>query len=327
MKKSIIKIVKNILKPYWSIYQLMYMFYYDGYRYIRYSGVFSKKSSPSLRALVTKRYHMIEKGLALPEPRPGFGKENVELLCKLTHELQKKKPNSNEILLTIDALESYRDFNLNNNILPDKHVIEIIDRIRESGVSRSGNAVRECGGGDSHQQYSLDLLMTRRSVRDFLVEEIVPDFILENAVRAAQQAPAVCNRQAGRIHLIKNTEMKKNALSFQNGNRGFGETASVIAIVTVDQAEMLEPTERYQHWIDGGMFAQNFLLAIHAQGYGACPLNWSAKVGADRAIRKKLGFIKKTESIIMLIAIGALKSSYKVARSERRPIDEVMKIY
>jgi len=54
-------------------------------------------------------------------------------------------------------------------------------------------------------------------------------------------------------------------------------------------------------------------------------LNWSASVAKDRGIRKALGFVPDAEAIIMLVAIGAVKDNYLVARSERRPVLDVMK--
>jgi len=119
--------------------------------------------------------------------------------------------------------------------------------------------------------------------------------------------------------------LKQQMLACQNGNRGFGDTAPVVALVTVDLRNFLDASERYQGWIDGGLFAMNLLLGIHAQGYGACCLNWSALPAQDKAVRG-LGVIPPHESIIMMIAIGGLREKFKVARSPRRGIESVMKI-
>src|SRR5438874_2298083 len=49
---------------------------YDFVRVVRYSSAVSTGNSrEKLAALITMAYHGIEKGLALPAPRPGFGKE------------------------------------------------------------------------------------------------------------------------------------------------------------------------------------------------------------------------------------------------------------
>ena len=298
---------------------------YDARRFVRNSGTFRKRSYvPSLGALITKQYHRIEKGLALPKPRPGFGEAGIRELCSLIAQARMDGTCRLEVALAVDALAGYRAFNLAHGINPQSWLENAIESARSDGVVLSGTPVRRVSTKPVPPD-ALAAIISRTSVRDFS-DAAVPDAVLINAVRAAQHAPCVCNRQSGRIHLIKDPALRSAALSYQNGNRGFGELAPVVAIVTVDQSEMLEATERYQHWIDGGMFAQNFLLGIHVQGYGACPLNWSATPAKDKAIRRALGFITDAESIIMLVAIGAVKAEYEVARSERRPIEQVVNI-
>lgn len=301
---------------------------YDVRRFIRHSGLLRKsKHPPSMAALITKQYHRIEKGLALPQPRAGFGESGIQELCMLVQDGLRQGVCRSEIVLAVDALIGYRDFNLSHGISPFPWLDATIRLAADSGVTITGTPTRPGAALPAPRTGNpgLDMIVGRVSVRDFS-DTYVPDVVLEQAVLAAQHAPCVCNRQSGRIHLLRSEAAKKIALAHQNGNRGFGHTASVIAVVTVDQAEMLEPTERYQHWIDGGMFAQNFLLGLHAQGYGTCPLNWSSSVAKDRQIRKALPFLPASETIIMLVAIGALKNEYQVARSARRPLSEVMKI-
>lgn len=324
-RESIVRPLRKRLRM-WA--DLAKVITYDAQRFVRHSGLLRKsKHPPSMAALITKQYHRIEKGLALPQPRAGFGESGIHELCMLIQEGLRKQTCRPEITLAVDALVGYRDFNLSHGIAPFPWLDATIKLAVDSGIAVTGTPVRPAATHPSLPTGNpgLDMIVGRTSVRDFS-DAHVPDAVLEQAVLAAQHAPCVCNRQSGRIHLLRDEAARKTALAHQNGNRGFGHTASVIAVVTVDQAEMLEPTERYQHWIDGGMFAQNFLLGLHAQGYGACPLNWSSSVAKDRQIRKALSFLPASETIIMLIAIGSLKSDYHVARSARRQLSEVMKI-
>lgn len=301
---------------------------YDAQRFIQQSGVRRKTSHPpALAALITKQYHRIEKGLALPEPRPGFGESGIKELCVLVQEAVDRQICGNEVTLAVGALIGYTEFNLRHGIAQPTWIEAAVRAAADAGIVPSGSPTKNsaCLADSATGHAGVDMIISRVSVRNFSQAD-VPDDVLERAVRAAQHAPCVCNRQAGRVHLIRDPSFKKVALAHQNGNRGFGQTAAVIAVVTADQSEMLEATERYQHWIDGGMFAQNFLLGVHAQGYGACPLNWSSSTAKDRSIRSALPFLGPSESIIMLIAVGSLKEDYQVARSARRPLSEVMKI-
>lgn len=305
------------------VYGYLKVFVYDTYRFVRHSGTLRTRThAPSRGALMTKYYHMVEKGLALPQPRPGFGLEVTADLARQMRAAVEDGVCQREIALSADALDSYAAFNERNAASTNESVVSILDHVRGLGISPTGGATKvppRAGNAESH----LEFLRSRVSVRKFSAEAVPHEVLLE-AVRAAQYAPCVCNRQAARVYFLTGTDEKARALHFQNGNRGFGSDAPVIAIITVDLAELIEPTERYQHWIDGGLFAENFLLAIHAQGYGACALNWSAPIKKDIGIRK-LGYIPASESIIMMVAIGAVDETASVARSERRPLADVVK--
>ncbi|MFL9710285.1 nitroreductase family protein [Methylobacillus sp. Pita1] len=322
-KKLIPAQLKSILKPWIIPFQFLKVSAYDVYRFLRYSGIHwrTSKSEVSLGAQITKCYHIIEKGLALPEPRPGFGKEAIKNLCAQLEYAINNNICANEVTLAMDALHGYADFNAGSGIKASEHINRVLDLAERKGFNITGKPVKEPERLSDVGTDYIKFITSRVSVRNFS-NESVPEVVLENAVKAAQHAPCVCNRQAGRIYLLRGEEEKHRALALQNGNRGFGSEASVIAIIAMDISEMLEPTERYQHWIDGGMFAQNFLLGIHAQGYGACPLNWSSSIGNDLKLRK-LGYVKPEEVVIMMVAVGRLKGEYKVARSERKLLDNI----
>nr|WP_246870418.1 nitroreductase family protein [Novosphingobium sp. SG707] len=167
-------------------------------------------------------------------------------------------------------------------------------------------------------------MTSRHSVRHFS-DAPVPDEVLTAAARAAQAAPCVCNRQASRVTFARDPQIRSKLLSCQNGNRGFGDTAPIVALITTDLRSFMEPSERYQAWIDGGLFAENLLLAFHAMGYGACPLNWSAMPGQDRQLRA-LDIVPESEQVIMMVAIGAPHEQSRVARSQRYDVRDVMRL-
>lgn len=313
--------MKTFLK---YVYGYLKVFTYDTYRFIRYSGVLRKHTfAPSRGAQITKYYHMVEKGLALPSPRPGFGEQALRDLCAQVNSAIQDGVCRNEVNLAIDAISGYNRFNEGNGVPVSPWIAQTLKNAGDRRPDQTGAPVKSAAAYPKDPDRGLEFIGSRVSVRHFSGAQ-VPEEVLLKAARAAQAAPCVCNRQASRIYFLRDLEKKKAALSFQKGNRGFGDTAAVIAIITVDLAEMLEPTERYQHWIDGGLFAQNFLLGIHAQGYGACPLNWSSPISCDIGIRK-LGYIPGSESIIMMVAVGGLVEDCKVARSERRPLQDVVK--
>lgn len=315
--------VKRAARSVVNEFELMAAYAYDYRRFSKLSGMANKyKDDRSRGALITKYYHMIEKGMALPEPRHGFGRQAFHDLCLMLRSAIQDDVCHHEVQLAIDALAGYRDFNIDGGVENPPWIEETIAFAEARGVAITGYPTMERRSSTVAPNDHLSFITSRSSVRDF-AHEPVPAIILERAVQAAQAAPCVCNRQASKVYFVTEPEMKRKVLACQNGNRGFGESTPVVAIITVDQAQFLEPSERYQGWIDGGMFAMNLLLGVHAQGYGACALNWSALPAQDRSLRR-LGLYLNSENVVMLIAIGALKERYKIARSARQPPTAVL---
>lgn len=323
LKKMIPVRIKRWLRSRLNDILLIQAIFYDYYRFRIHSGVFRRHQDEASRgALITKYYHMIEKGLALPSPRPKFGLQAIHDLCKLVEQAMRDGVCSREVILAVDAIEGWRAFNSANGVETPAWAESLLQEAMQAGMTISGSPIKSLAAERREEPDYLGFIVSRTSVRNFS-DASVPRQVLENAVRAAQAAPCVCNRQAGNIYFVTDPAKKKAVLACQNGNRGFGESTPVVAIITVDLQQFVEPSERYQGWIDGGMFAMNFLLGIHAQGYGACALNWSALPEQDKRLRKE-GVIPEAESVIMMVAVGGLKESFSVARSARRPTDDVI---
>ena len=147
--------------------------------------------------------------------------------------------------------------------------------------------------------------------------------LIERAVRMAQRTPSVCNRQPWKAYAFTDPEQRKNLLSFQNGNRGFGDGAAQLLVVTSDLQHFTSVGERYQGWIDGGLFAMSLVHALHALGLGACMLNWSVTRETDAAMRAAAG-IPDSELVIMMVAVGHLPERLRVAFSARKPLSDVL---
>src|SRR3546814_11150576 len=83
----------------------------------------------------------------------------------------------------------------------------------------------------------------------------VPSAVIEEAVELALHSPSVCDRQASYVYCLQSREIIDRALSLQNGNRGFGHEIPCLLILCTDLSAFDTAGERYQHWIDGGMFS------------------------------------------------------------------------
>ncbi|PVB60723.1 nitroreductase [Labrenzia sp. 011] len=159
----------------------------------------------------------------------------------------------------------------------------------------------------------------RHSIRTYEKGE-VPLASIENAVRAAQQSPSSCNRQTCRAYVFTDSEAVQKVLSLQNGNRGFGDQLGGVAIITSNLSHWENAHERYQAWVDGGMFAMSFVYGLHAEGLGSVMLNWSVTHDQDEKLRK-LACLPESDLVITMVGFGLLPKELKVPVSQRKPLD------
>lgn len=304
---------------------------YDINHHLKYS--FSERKlgtkKEHLKYYLTKHYHIIEKGLALPHPRPGFGQPKIINLLNKTKQYESLYGTDQLTLSIRKTLTAYINFNQKVNYqLPNKLEVNIIQFINSS-IENPDYSISTGGLKKIHKELSTkidleqyrDFSCTRVSVRDFSDEE-VSDSTIQSIINIAQSTPSVCNRQAWMAHYYSDKTEIRKILSYQNGNTGFTDTINKLIIITAD-IRGFTSFEMKQPYIDGGLFSMNILLAIHAAGLGACPLNTCYPLYLERKV-KKISGIADNEKLIMMIAVGKLKDSFEVAFSTRNPLQEVL---
>lgn len=327
---SPLKQIKARLRPLWrkpkAVLRLMRSAAHDYLVFRRHSGAVNKADLQVQSAQIVKYYHMIEKGLALPEPQPGFGHDPVNGLSIMVTKRLRAGDTSPHIVEALEALAAYQAFNERVGGETPRCVGETLALAASTLPRSEAAAIKQIKRSALLQAINFDaeaFFGSRFSVRQFAATPIDPGKI-QFAARMAQTAPSACNRQAGRVHIVNDPKMRNRYLQFQNGNRGFGDTMGALAVITVDLRAFVEPEERFQGWVDGGLFAMAFILGLHARGLGTCCLNWSAPASKDVAFHR-MSKIPEYESIIMFLAIGELREEFQVARSPRKPLSEILK--
>lgn len=331
---AIVKKLKNKLRRFANLLRYEYSFHREGFldlkRYRTFSYVKTAKNFQNIEAEIIRTYHVIEKGLGMPEFRFGFGKESVKHLFETLGIAFERFPESykgnQQVKAAHCVLHSY--FNVHRHQsqekylkdLPSLSVLEDVGEVEsEGGVSFLKELALE------EREILGDLIMTRRSARNFEVTRIPEISTIERAVQVAQSAPSVCNRQSGRVHCYFGKDVT-TILECQNGNRGFGQTVPCVLVVTSDLKTFRGIIERNQAWIDGGMFAMNLLLGLHSVGLGAVALNWSVKNVQDEQLRV-IGNVPEHERVIMMIACGYSSSNAVSPVSWRRNLCDVLQIH
>lgn len=178
--------------------------------------------------------HTIEKGMALPKIRKGFGKEKIKKILELMDKyisIQNSEYDQEAFDYAYAILEKYID-----NAAENECDISFIDLNKYQSYKK--NQIEFCGTEifDSQKLLSQidsmnfeEFAKNRHSVRDFAVGT-VDESIIRKAVELAQTAPSACNRQSTRVHYIQNRDICKNVLDLQGGAKG--HTVSSVIVLT-----------------------------------------------------------------------------------------------
>ena len=316
-----IKIIKDLKE----LFELPFNFFNDFYRYAKHASIGYTGSDKSvLLYLIIKDYHRIEKGMALPEPRLGFGLPVIKRLQVLLDKYVALYGHNNHTLCAVKAITCYRLFHESVNYNLSQESLSIIEKIEslsssdiEAGVIlRTKEDIFKFSGTGFY-----DFSRSRCSLRNFTGDKVGAELV-KASVRIAQTAPSVCNRQAIKAYYYNDKTRIAEILATQNGNAGFGQTCGGVIMVTADLMAFEGSGERNQAFVDGGLFLMALLYGLHENRVGACALNWSAKSKQDKKLRRLTG-LHNSEVVISLIGVGIPKPELLVACSPRTDIEMV----
>ncbi|MGV7121198.1 nitroreductase family protein [Sphingopyxis sp. 550A] len=314
---SFINFAKDVLRPFRDIASAGLGFLYDYARFYRYAGWRRTDRSTVRDYKAVKIYHRLEKSLSFRERR---GQSGIGAAQDLVRHLEKGGRAGSGFTfhekIGFKVLGDYVDSA--NAPISDQRIVAFRDRHAAEALDIGG--VRDLSADQLASGRLADpesFFRSRASVRDFSPAPVPLD-VVEEAVSLALHSPSVCNRQASYVYCLRSREIIDRALSLQNGNRGFGHEVPCLLIICSDLTAFDAAGERYQHWIDGGMFSMSLVWALHALGYASCCLNWSKTPGDDRKIRKLLP-VRPEHSIMMMLAVGLPNENIKTCYSARKP--------
>jgi len=288
--------------------------------------VYNDSEAEKVKRDLTLAYHIVEKGLTMPVPRPGFGKPVVLGLINTVLKYQKLSLPTNEMEFrqSVSVLKEYKEFHEQINFQLDKEVVEkfeLLENLFKKVVGLKQIKIsREDYFHDKDQPFDL-FCRSRYSVRNFTSQEI-PLPVLYDCIELAQKSPSFCNRQPNRVHIVKSPGKKKQILEIQNGNRGFGHLAETLIVITSVISTTKDIHERNENHLNGGLFIMTLLNALHFNSIGACSLNWSVSNDKDLKLREILD-IPENEVALMIIACGYVPDNFSIASSPRKSAKEI----
>ena len=324
--------IRNVIRGVVRRIRLIREYLYDYHRMVRHSSAVNwGDNREKLRALIVIRYHGIEKGLSLPQPRPGFGRDKIAQLIEMMQTYVSDYGADHTIATALNALGAYMDFNGKAGTR-DESLGRKIEELKrraaefpkpECDLTAGCRELTQAAVRDAGQAPFERFMESRYTVRQFSDEPVDPE-VLRAAIKVAQKTPSVCNRQPWRAWAVNDPAKIKKILDLGGGARGFEDQMKVLLIVTSDLACFQSPGERNQCWIDGGMFGMALIQSLHAQGLASCCMNWSKTQDIDSHLRRLVA-IPDAESIIFLLGVGYPREEFLVAASSRKPLDEVLR--
>lgn len=323
---TFLKSKKNIVDSYRN---LILAYKYDLNRYFKHSASKGFNSETKLIGKIIKDYHVVEKGLTMPEPRMGFGKLLVMSLINDCITFILKHGNEEEQLVhAIGVVFEYEEFHHRYKYKLDDDILSRIKDLRAK-AGKLNNCEQRVLNKDEYFSRSgnsfLEFSESRSSVRNYTTEEI-PLELMHKVINLARNTPSACNRQTARVQLYTDKDEINRILEAQGGNRGFGHLANKLIVITAELGVFSRPLERNQAFIDGGMYAMNLLYALHYYKIGACILNCSTSPEKDLRLRSLCYDTKDSEVFIAMISCGIPPSEFSVPASRRYAIDQISNI-
>lgn len=301
---------------------------YDMKLFYRHSATMNRQSPAKLEGRIVMAYHIIEKGLTMPETRFGFGKGKLlELITLCSAYIDKYGLQNAQLIHGVEVVMEYEKFHQKSAYELDGSVTKAIETLKTKAKDIAPSEQKELTSKEyfsSTGQSFPAFARSRLSVRNYSASDLSVETI-KTAVDLARTTPSACNRQTARVYVFTEKNQIDKILELQGGNRGFGHLANKLIVITAELGVFADSSERYQAWIDGGMFAMNLLYALHSQEVAACILNCSHTAKKDKKMRNVCP-VKESEVYIAMISCGYAPESFKVALSPRKPLDEYLTI-
>lgn len=316
---------KKVVYFFYNIYRSIFNAIYDYKRFYIYSWALrNPKNKEQIKSRILFYTHSLEKGLVMPNPKKGFGEEKVFDIIKTMNIYVDQYGLDDFCDIVFSILKKYKNSPISSESTHEK-IDEILNSNKFHFLERSGFISK-----DKKDIFPVDkdiacaFLKSRHSIRSFNGDLIDRDMIF-SVIDVAKYCPSVCNRQSALVFVANEKEQIEKILSFQNGNSGFGQTIGAVFLIAVDLQAFMNPGERNQAYVDGGIFALSLANSLHAHGLGGCMLNWSQSFAEDKKLRKFLSIPDNFVIITMLGAGVTNEGITKIAASPRKPTENFIK--
>ena len=284
----------------------------------------SSEGTLSLSAALRRNIHRIEKGLISNNPKPVFAEdyiqETVDIFCKII----KLDAEKDTLKWANDVLSEY--FKKVQKTKKIHNAEQIFRQEAETFKYRTSECwipYKHKDGVRSYINYPdfLMLCQQRRSVRYYTKEKVQISSI-QKAIEAAALSPSACNRQPFRFVIINEAPLLEKISKLPRGADSFAENIPLLTIIIGDLSAYFDERDRHIIYIDGGLAAMNYMMALETLGLSSCPINWPDIEELEVKLAKFLK-LKKYERALMFISVGYALEEGKIPYSKKRSFENI----
>lgn len=323
--------IKKIINKLFKLNYLKTILQYkiDAFRFVSNSGTYKPHSKYAIEANITIHYHVLEKGLTMPNRHLPFGIKVASELIDLINEYESQFEISSQVRHAIAVLKEYFDLHIKMNAFTSSNSfwnkICTFDKSHsEIKMSHQKHFIRKDFYSAKYETFE-KFATSRHSVRNYSSLPVDIEKI-KHAIQIATLSPSACNRQHVRARCICDKILCGEVLALQGGNRGFGYLADKVLIITSDlSAEIGGIRERNDPYVNGGIFLMNLSYALHYYEVAHCILTCSFEADIEKKLRR-ICKIPDNEVLIALMSCGEAPEEFDVAISPKRDISEVFSI-
>ena len=274
--------------------------------------------------------HTFEKGLSHFDLRP-FGEKKIETLIDLLKKQQNFK-NYKRLFSFINGINSLREY---KKVYEEhkwtyrkeyKEVSEFLKEYENIKEQRTGAYIltKEELKNDYDIDYS-KFIKSRHSTRNYKNMPLKMEDI-KKAIDMAKYSPSACNRQFIKVHYYPKGKMRQNVIDYSIGKGGLYLEGVNTFIITFDTNGLSGDGERNQGYFNAGLFATNFINALHSLGIGTCFIQFSNSVAAEEKL-KKLNKIPSNERIAVILYAGYYDDKSIFCVSPRKNFEEYFTLH
>jgi nitroreductase len=171
----------------------------------------------------------------------------------------------------------------------------------------------------------IKLCKQRHSVR-WYEDKNVPIDLVKKAITAGLTAPSACNRQPFRYIIVHDHEKLKKTVNLPMGCNTFAHNIKLMVILIGDLSAYFDERDRHLIYIDGGLSAMNFMMALETLGLSSCPINWPDIEKREEKITNEFKLMPH-EKGIMFFSIGYPLRNGGIPFSAKKNVERVTTIY